>query len=121
MIDVYQAEVDRLTDERNDLEARAIAEEAELSRTQEEIDEIMRALDPRTDDTTRKMIARGIGITYGGAEGLREFQERLGELHEPLTEHGSRAKAFRSRVAAIDRRIGEYEAAIDRLRKIRDR
>lgn len=121
MINEYEDEVAYLTTERDRLEAKAIIEEAEVSRIRKQVDDIMRALDPRTDENVRQMIARSVGITFGGAEGMRELQEELGDLHEPLAEHQSRAKALRSRIAAIDRRIGEYEAAIERLRQTRNR
>jgi hypothetical protein len=120
LIDFYQREVERLTVLREDLDARATAEEAEVARLQKEVDEGRRDLDPTADKTTRRRIARSIHNTLAGAEGVREVAESFGKSSKELQEHERRARELRKDAAAIDRTIGEYNAAIERLRQRRN-
>lgn len=99
------------------METLAEAEEAEVARIDQEIAEIIQYLDPDADRTARQELARNVGIVSRGREFLREQQARLGELGRKRREHERRGRDFRSDVAAIDRTIGSYRAAIEALRR----
>lgn len=88
-----------LTNKRNELEAQAESEEAEVQRIDAKIAEITDMLDAGPEDSGREELARGAGILGRGAEFLRDLKRDLGDLGKERTPHERRAKALRSEVA----------------------